>query len=121
MNRLNALLFSAGSLAFAAAVQAAPFAMITDVKGDAWVMEGGKPRKLALLSYIESPSEVKVDPSTKLGVTYFANGMQYSFAGPARVSVTYAGLDPSETTVNVVAGQTVTLDVAMRAAADSGV
>jgi hypothetical protein len=61
--------------------------MITDVKGDAWAMEGGKPRKLALLSYIESPMEIKVDSTTKLGITYFANGVQYSFDGPARVAL----------------------------------
>lgn len=83
----NAWIAAIGSLAFSALAQAAPFAMITDVKGDAWVMEGGKPRKLALLSYIESPVEVKVDPTTKLGITYFANGVQYSFDGPARVAL----------------------------------
>jgi len=83
----NTWLAAIGSLAFSALAQAAPFAMITDVKGDAWAMEGGKPRKLALLSYIESPMEVKVDPTTKLGITYFANGVQYSFDGPARLAL----------------------------------
>jgi hypothetical protein len=61
--------------------------MITDVKGDAWAMEGGKPRKLALLSYIEAPMEVKVEATTKLGITYFSSGVQYSFDGPARVAL----------------------------------
>ncbi|MGQ0656211.1 MAG: hypothetical protein ACT4P4_28795 [Betaproteobacteria bacterium] len=74
-------------MAFAAAVQAAPFAMITDMKGDAFALEGGKQRKLALLSYIESPVEVKVEKATKLGITYFASGVQYSFDGPARVTL----------------------------------
>jgi hypothetical protein len=72
--------------AFSALAQAAPFAMITDLKGDAWTTERGKPQKLALLSYIESPVEVKVEPSTTLGVTYFTSGVQYSFQGPARVA-----------------------------------
>jgi hypothetical protein len=72
--------------AFSALAQAAPFAMITDLKGDAWASEYGKQQKLALLSYIESPVEVKVDPSTTLGVTYFTSGVQYSFQGPARVA-----------------------------------
>ena len=72
---------------FAALAQAAPFAMITDIKGDAWTGERGKQQKLALLSYIDSPVEVKVEPSTKLGVTYFASGVQYSFEGPARLAV----------------------------------
>ena len=61
--------------------------MITDLKGDAWASEYGKQKKLALLSYVESPVEVKVEPSTTLGVTYFTSGVQYSFQGPARVAL----------------------------------
>ena len=83
----NAWIAAIGSFAFSALAQAAPFAMITEVKGDAWALEGGKPRKLALLSYIESPVELKVDPTTKIGITYFASGVQYSFDGPARVAL----------------------------------
>jgi len=83
----NTWIAAIGSLAFSALVQAAPFAMITDVKGDAWAVEGGKPRKLALLSYIEAPLEVKVEAATKLGITYFASGVQYNFDGPARVAL----------------------------------
>ena len=83
----NAWIAAIGSLAFSALAQAAPFAMITDVKGDAFAVEGGKPRKLALLSYIESPVEMKVEAATKIGVTYFGNGVQYSFDGPARVAL----------------------------------
>lgn len=76
-----------GSLAFSALVQAAPFAMITDLNGDAWVLESGKQRKLVLLSYLEAPGEVKVEPATKLSITYFASGIQYSFDGPARLAL----------------------------------
>ena len=75
-----------GSL-LAARAFAAPFAMITDLKGQAWAMEGAQPKKLALLGYIENPTEVKVDPNGKVAITYFANGVQYSFAGPARVAL----------------------------------
>lgn len=73
--------------AFSALAQAAPFAMVTDLKGDAWASEYGKQQKLALLSYIETPVEVKVERSTTLGVTYFTSGVQYSFQGPARVAL----------------------------------
>ncbi len=73
--------------ALSALAQAAPFAMVTDLKGNAWTTERGKEQKLVLLSYIESPVEVKVDPSTTLGVTYFASGVQYSVQGPARVAL----------------------------------
>ena len=80
------VLAAAGSL-IAAQAFAAPFAMITDLKGQAWAMEGAQPKKLALLGYIENPTEVKVDPDGKVAITYFANGVQYSFAGPARVAL----------------------------------
>jgi len=78
---------AAGLLAAANAALAAPFAMVTDLKGEAWAIEGDKPRKLSMLGYIENPTEVKVDQAAKLAVTYFANGMQYNFAGPARVAL----------------------------------
>jgi hypothetical protein len=86
MNR-HAWVGALAGLAFSALAQAAPFAMITDLKGDAWASEFGKQKKLALLSYIEAPVEVKVEPSTTLGVTYFTSGVQYSFQGPARVAL----------------------------------
>ena len=62
---------------------AAPFAMVTDLKGGASSDEG----KLSLLSYIEKPTQVRVEPGGKLVVTYFTSGTQYSFSGPARVSL----------------------------------
>lgn len=74
---------------FAAAgpLAAAPFAMITELKGDAWYVNGGEPRKLTLLTYVEKPMQIRVDPAAKLAVTYFANGVQYRFAGPSRLSL----------------------------------
>jgi hypothetical protein len=86
MNR-HAWFGALAGFAFSALAQAAPFAMITDLKGDAWASERGKQQKLTLLSYIETPVEVKVEPSTTLGVTYFTSGVQYSFEGPARVAL----------------------------------
>jgi hypothetical protein len=74
-------------VAAARASAAAPFAMVTDLKGEAWSMEGTEPRKLGMLAYIEKPTHIRVDPAAKVVVTYFANGLQYSIAGPARVSV----------------------------------
>lgn len=84
MNRRNGWLFTAGSLMLAAAAQAAPFAMVTELKGDAAAIEAGKPRKVVLLSYIEAPTELKVEGAAKVGITYFASGTQYSFEGPGR-------------------------------------
>ena len=66
-------------------VQAAPYAMVTDLKGEAWTIEGGKAKKLPLLGYLDNPTEIKVDG--KIAITYFANGVQYNFAGPARLAI----------------------------------
>jgi hypothetical protein len=85
------ILLAATGFASSSALAAA-FAMITELKGDAWVLEGAKPRKLSLLGYIESPAQIRVDPAGKLAVTYFSTGMQYSFAGPARVALDTAAV-----------------------------
>lgn len=77
---------AAGCFAAGSAL-AAPFAMITDLKGEAWALEGSQPRKLSLLSYIDGRTDMKVDPAAKVAVTYFASGVQYNFAGPSRVSL----------------------------------
>jgi hypothetical protein len=78
---------AAGCLVAASTALAAPFALIPDLNGEAWAMEGAQPRKLSLLGYIENTTEIKVEPAAKLAITYFANGVQYNFAGPARVSL----------------------------------
>jgi len=82
---MTRITFLAAGLLAAASVQAAPYAMVTDLKGDAWAMEAGKPKRLALLGYLENPTEIKVDG--KIAITYFTSGVQYNFAGPARVAL----------------------------------
>jgi len=83
----NAWIAAIGSLLFSAVAQAAPFAMITDLKGNAWVNDGGRPKNLTILGYVENPIEVRVEPAAKLSITYFTSGVQYSFDGPARVAL----------------------------------
>ncbi|MGH8765340.1 MAG: hypothetical protein ACRET8_06450 [Burkholderiales bacterium] len=83
----NAWIAAIGSLVFSALAQAAPFAMITDLKGSAWVNDGGRPKNLSMLGYVDTPIEVRVEPSAKLSITYFTSGVQYSFDGPARVAL----------------------------------
>ena len=87
MNAKAVVMLLALNLTGAAGAIAAPFAMVTDVKGDAWALGGAKPRKLVVLGYIEVPTEVRVDAATTLAVTYFSSGTQYSFAGPSRVAL----------------------------------
>ena len=81
------ILAAAACLVAANSALAAPFAMITELKGEAWALEQGKPRKLALLGYLDHPGEIRIDPAGKLAITYFTSGVQYSFAGPARVAL----------------------------------
>ena len=52
MNAKAVVMLLALNLTGAAGAIAAPFAMVTDVKGDAWALEGAKPRKLVVLGYI---------------------------------------------------------------------
>jgi hypothetical protein len=80
-------LAAASGLFAASAALAAPFAMITELKGEAWAVEQGKPRKLSLLGYLDHPGEIRIDSAGKLAITYFRSGVQYSFAGPARVAL----------------------------------
>lgn len=80
-------LAAAGCLFAASTALAAPFAMITELKGEAWALEQGKPRKLTLLGYLDHPAEIRIDSAGKLAITYFTSGVQYSFAGPARVAL----------------------------------
>jgi len=73
------------ALGLAALAHAAPFAMVTEVKGDPTATLEGKSRKLTLLAFIQGPEEVSVAPKGRLVVTYFASGMQYSVDGPAKL------------------------------------
>ena len=75
--------FAAGALCLAA--HAAPFAMVTEVKGAPTAVHDGKSRTLRLLAFIQDAEEVSVAPQGMLVVTYFSSGMQYSIAGPAKV------------------------------------
>ena len=74
-------------LLFTGAAHAAPFAMVTDLKGAASAKDGAGEHPLALLAYIDQPTEISVAPEARLAVTYFAGGMQYRFVGPARVAL----------------------------------
>lgn len=76
-----------GGLLAAVSAWAAPFAMVTDLKGDAFALQGGQQKKLALLGYIENPTEIKVEGQGKVSVTYFSSGVQYNFSGPSRVAL----------------------------------
>src|SRR5688572_15513467 len=68
-----------------ALAQAAPFAMVTGINGEATGTLAGKSRPLTLLAFIQGPEEVSVASRGRLVITYFASGMQYSVEGPAKM------------------------------------
>lgn len=74
-----------------------------------------------LRSAVISVAGTNLSTSSEAGGSFVLTGVP---AGAARLSVSYAGLDPAEVSVNVVAGQTVNADVNLTSAAyrpDSGV
>ena len=76
---------------------AEPVAMVTDMKGSAW-HGGDKALPINMLHYFEAPTLVRLGPNSTLTVTYFANSVQYSFKGPALLTIEAASPRVSEGT-----------------------
>lgn len=93
--RLYGLLLALGAMLFALESWAEPVAMATDVKGTA-TLTGGKPGPISMLHYFDAPTTVRLAPGSLLVVTYFANPIQYSFKGPALVTIDSAAPRVSE-------------------------
>ena len=77
------------------ATHAEPVAMATDVKGTA-MLTGSKPGQVSMLHYFDAPTTVRLAPGSLLAVTYFANPVQYTFKGPALVTMESAAPKVSE-------------------------
>jgi hypothetical protein len=72
----------------AATAQAAePVAMVTDLKGTATVVEGGKSARLSLLTYLQPGTELLLDPGSRVVLTYFVKPLEFTFSGPGTVTV----------------------------------
>lgn len=63
-----------------------PVALVLDVQGSAAVIQPHK-SKLAVLSYLEPGTVLRVEPGAKVAVTYFYKALEYNFTGPAVVAI----------------------------------
>lgn len=89
------LVFAICATLFTLASRAEPVAMATEVKGTA-TLTGSKPGPISMLHYFDAPTTVRLAPGSLLAVTYFANPLQYTFKGPALVTIESAGPKVSE-------------------------
>lgn len=89
------LLLALCAMLFALVSRAEPVAMATEVKGAA-TLTGSKPGPLGMLHYFDAPTTVRLAPGSLLAVTYFANPVQYTFKGPALVTIETAAPKVSE-------------------------
>jgi len=92
---LYRLLFTICAMLLALPSRAEPVAMATEVKGTA-TLTGSKQGPLGMLHYFDAPTTVRLAPGSLLAVTYFANPLQYTFKGPALVTIETAAPKVSE-------------------------
>jgi len=72
---------------FAAAVLAEPVAMVTDVSDGVFTVMKGKSEKVALLSYFEPGTTLRLDANARLTATFLTKPVEYRFTGPAKLTV----------------------------------
>jgi hypothetical protein len=66
---------------------AEPVAMVTDLKGNAWMQAGGKDVKLNVLSYLEQGASIRLDSKAMIAITTFSPAAEYAATGPARIEL----------------------------------
>lgn len=79
---------------------AAPAVMVTDVRGNAFVVKKEKEasQKLALLDYLQPGAEIRLDSGARVAVTFLAKPTEVVLNGPATAKV-------GDGTVSVLSGQ----------------
>lgn len=75
------------SVAAGAAQAAEPVAMVTDVRGNAWIQGAGKEARLTVLSYLEPGASIRLDNKATISVTTFSPAVEYAASGPARLEL----------------------------------
>ncbi len=74
-------------LSLVGASAADPVALVTDLKGNATLTENGKSSPLSVLTYLTAGAEIVLEAGGRLVVTFFSQPTEYTFAGPATVSI----------------------------------
>lgn len=68
-------------------VLAEPVAMVTDVSDGVFIVVKDKSEKVALLSYFEPGTILRLNPKAHLTATFLTKSVEYRFTGPARLTV----------------------------------
>ncbi len=79
------------ALAFAMAspaLAADAVAMVTDVKGNVAISGDSGAEKLRLLAYLLPGQEIALEKDAKLVITFFSKPQEYTFSGPAKLTIT---------------------------------
>ena len=69
------------------AYAADPVALVTDLEGNATLRDGGKSGRLSVLAYLVPGAEIVLETGSRMVVTFFAHPNEYTFVGPATVSI----------------------------------
>jgi hypothetical protein len=80
---MNAVMLVVASVAQAAE----PVAMITDVRGNAWLQNNGKEVKLNVLSYLEPGMSLRLDNKSSVTIATFNPATVLSASGPVRLEL----------------------------------
>ena len=83
MKNRSILVATLPAILFSASILAAPVAMITDLKGSAFVGN----QKVSMLKYLDAKSELRLEGQSSVVITYFANPVQHTFTGPSKIMV----------------------------------
>jgi hypothetical protein len=97
---LSAALVALAAVALPPAADAAPAVMVTDVRGNAFVVKKEKEpsQKLALLDYLQPGAELRLDSGARVAVTFLAKPTEVVLNGPATARV-------GDGVVSVLSGQ----------------
>ena len=87
---MSAALLLAASL-LATVAEAAPVAMITDIKGKVTLIEGARSRPATVLAYLEADNRLQLEAGSQVVLSYFAKAIEVTLSGPGEAAVAADG------------------------------
>ena len=85
LSRRAIFLLSLALIALPTSVLGAAAALLTDLRGKATAISGGRTVELTILAELQPGTEVELAPSSTLVAIYLAAGEEYAFKGPATI------------------------------------
>ncbi len=64
-----------------------PVAMVTDLRGNAWLLKGEREERLNILSYLDQGGRIRLDNKSSISITTFSPAAEYSVSGPAKLEL----------------------------------